>query len=90
MMSVAVPRSFGPSTDSTTLTTPQATTTPATARSGCIMRSSRRLEPLKLSDFSGGMPPAIQRMGPTGGLGRLAGTAAWVRVGALMPPPPPR
>ncbi|GAA4214093.1 hypothetical protein GCM10022220_40120 [Actinocatenispora rupis] len=61
---MACPSTFGPITCNVTLTTPITTTAIARARSGRIIRSSRRLDPRKSIDFSVGIPPPNIRPGP--------------------------
>ncbi len=92
---VAVPRRYGPSTDSATLIVPSEITPAIVTRSGRSRRSRRLRDPEKSFDFSAGtVSPAIgpPRPGPPppnpGPRIPAAGGRPWPPMGMLTPRPP--
>ena len=82
MMSVALPRIFGPTTAKVTLTIANATTSRILGSSGLSVLTRRRNVPLKFFGFSGRQPDATER--PAARPGRRAPAGA----PAIMPLPP--
>ena len=82
---VALPRSFGPTTDMTTLSTANASTRIMRRRSGRSHEMSRRVELRKSFDFSTGMV-AMPMRGPTAARDSAAGER-WGMAFPLMRPP---
>ena len=82
MMSVALPRIFGPTTANVTLTIANATTRRILGSSGLRVLTRRRNVPLKFLGFSGGSPTPPNGPPPGRGGGRRPAAPA------IMPPPP--